>query len=65
MKLVIFFTAFRAMGLIFIQRKFSKQLGDIAGICLGYTAKDGKEVKGEAFWHVEEVVVIEKELNNR
>lgn len=42
MKLVIFFTAFRAMGLIFIQRKFSSiQLGDIAGICLGHTAKDG------------------------
>uniref|UniRef100_A0A4W5K081 PLAT domain-containing protein n=1 Tax=Hucho hucho TaxID=62062 RepID=A0A4W5K081_9TELE len=48
-----------------IARKFSKQLGDIAGICLDHTANDGKEGKGEAFWHVEEVVVIEKELNNR
>nr|XP_023838831.1 lipoxygenase homology domain-containing protein 1-like [Salvelinus alpinus] len=43
----------------------SKQLGDIAGICLGHTPKDGKKVKGEAFWHVEEVVVIEKVLGNR
>uniref|UniRef100_A0AAY5K4A4 PLAT domain-containing protein n=1 Tax=Esox lucius TaxID=8010 RepID=A0AAY5K4A4_ESOLU len=43
----------------------SKQLGDIASICLGHTPKDGKKVKGEAFWHVEEVVVIEKELGNR
>ncbi|XP_071008463.1 lipoxygenase homology domain-containing protein 1 [Oncorhynchus clarkii lewisi] len=43
----------------------SKQLGDIAGICLGHTPKDGKKVKGEAFWHVKEVVVIEKVLGNR
>ncbi|KAL0965208.1 hypothetical protein UPYG_G00278200 [Umbra pygmaea] len=43
----------------------SKQLGDIASICLGHTPKDGKKVKGEGFWHVEEVIVIEKELGNR
>ncbi|XP_056146384.1 lipoxygenase homology domain-containing protein 1 [Lampris incognitus] len=43
----------------------SKVLGDIAGICLGHTTKDGKKVKGEAYWHVAEVVVIEKELGNR
>ncbi|XP_030623777.1 lipoxygenase homology domain-containing protein 1 [Chanos chanos] len=43
----------------------SKNVGDIAGICLGHTPKDGKKVKAEAFWHVEEVIVIEKELGNR
>ncbi|KAG7241182.1 hypothetical protein INR49_025925, partial [Caranx melampygus] len=42
----------------------SKNLGDIAGICLGHTPKDGKKVKGEVFWHVEEVVVTERELGN-
>ncbi|XP_071760769.2 lipoxygenase homology domain-containing protein 1 [Centroberyx gerrardi] len=43
----------------------SKNLGDIAGICLGHTPKDGKKVKGEVHWHVEEVIVMEKELGNR
>uniref|UniRef100_A0A667Z1M9 Lipoxygenase homology PLAT domains 1 n=1 Tax=Myripristis murdjan TaxID=586833 RepID=A0A667Z1M9_9TELE len=43
----------------------SKNLGDIAGICLGHTPKDGKKVKAEAYWRVEEVVVLEKELQNR
>uniref|UniRef100_A0A3Q1FQV9 Lipoxygenase homology PLAT domains 1a n=1 Tax=Acanthochromis polyacanthus TaxID=80966 RepID=A0A3Q1FQV9_9TELE len=42
----------------------SKTLGDIAGICLGHTPKDGKKVKGEAYWFVEEVVVTERELGN-
>ncbi|KAF3848635.1 hypothetical protein F7725_015132 [Dissostichus mawsoni] len=28
--------------------------GDIAGICLGHTPKDGKKVKGDVFWQVEE-----------
>uniref|UniRef100_M3ZSE1 Lipoxygenase homology PLAT domains 1 n=1 Tax=Xiphophorus maculatus TaxID=8083 RepID=M3ZSE1_XIPMA len=42
----------------------SKNVGDIAAICLGHTPKDGKKVKGEAYWHVEEVVVTEKELGN-
>lgn len=42
-----------------------KNLGDIAGICLGHTPKDGKKVKGEAYWHVQEVVVTEKELGNK
>uniref|UniRef100_A0A8C8HBG1 PLAT domain-containing protein n=1 Tax=Oncorhynchus tshawytscha TaxID=74940 RepID=A0A8C8HBG1_ONCTS len=36
----------------------SKQLGDIAGICLGHTPKDGKKVKGEAFWHVKETIIL-------
>uniref|UniRef100_I3JKU2 Lipoxygenase homology PLAT domains 1 n=1 Tax=Oreochromis niloticus TaxID=8128 RepID=I3JKU2_ORENI len=43
----------------------SKNLGDIAGICLGHTPKDGKKVKGEVYWHVEEVVVTERELGNK
>uniref|UniRef100_A0A3B3XW86 PLAT domain-containing protein n=1 Tax=Poecilia mexicana TaxID=48701 RepID=A0A3B3XW86_9TELE len=42
----------------------SKNVGDIAAICLGHTPKDGKKVKGEIYWHVEEVVVTEKELGN-
>ncbi|KAM7368820.1 hypothetical protein PAMP_013127 [Pampus punctatissimus] len=43
----------------------SKNLGDIAGICLGHTPKDGKKVKGEVYWHVEEVVVTEREMGNK
>ncbi|XP_070844973.1 lipoxygenase homology domain-containing protein 1 [Chaetodon trifascialis] len=43
----------------------SKNLGDIAGICLGHTPKDGKKVKGEVYWHVEQVVVTERELGNK
>ncbi|KAK1893100.1 Lipoxygenase like domain containing protein 1 [Dissostichus eleginoides] len=43
----------------------SKHLGEIAGICIGHVAKDGKKVKSEAFWHVLEVVVTEKELGNK
>ncbi|KAJ7993944.1 hypothetical protein DPEC_G00259930 [Dallia pectoralis] len=43
----------------------SKHLGDIAGICVGHTTKENKKVKGEAFWHLLEVVVTEKELGNK
>ncbi|CAL8249227.1 unnamed protein product [Merluccius merluccius] len=43
----------------------SKHLGEIAGICLGHITKDGKKVKGDASWHVMEVVVTEKELGNK
>lgn len=43
----------------------SKNLGDIAGICLGHTPKDGKKVKGEVYWYVQEVTVTEKELGNK
>uniref|UniRef100_A0A4W6CJK4 Lipoxygenase homology PLAT domains 1 n=1 Tax=Lates calcarifer TaxID=8187 RepID=A0A4W6CJK4_LATCA len=43
----------------------SKHVGEIAGICLGHITKDGKKVKSEAFWHVMEVVVTEKELGNK
>uniref|UniRef100_A0A673ZXJ7 Lipoxygenase homology PLAT domains 1 n=1 Tax=Salmo trutta TaxID=8032 RepID=A0A673ZXJ7_SALTR len=43
----------------------SKHVGEIAGICVGHTTKDSKKVKGEAFWHVLEVVVTEKGLGNK
>uniref|UniRef100_A0A8C5BBE6 Lipoxygenase homology domains 1b n=1 Tax=Gadus morhua TaxID=8049 RepID=A0A8C5BBE6_GADMO len=43
----------------------SKHLGEIAGISIGHITKEGKKVKGEAFWHVMEVVVTEKELGNK
>uniref|UniRef100_A0A3Q3MN87 Lipoxygenase homology domains 1b n=1 Tax=Mastacembelus armatus TaxID=205130 RepID=A0A3Q3MN87_9TELE len=43
----------------------SKHVGEIASICLGHITKDGKKVKNEAFWHVMEVVVTEKELGNK
>uniref|UniRef100_A0A3Q0R7C3 Lipoxygenase homology PLAT domains 1 n=1 Tax=Amphilophus citrinellus TaxID=61819 RepID=A0A3Q0R7C3_AMPCI len=42
----------------------SKHVGEIAGVCIGHITKDGKKVKNEAFWHVMEVVVTEKELGN-
>ncbi|XP_060788698.1 lipoxygenase homology domain-containing protein 1 [Neoarius graeffei] len=42
----------------------SKLLGDIVSISLGHITKD-KKVKNEAYWHVEEVVVTEKELGNK
>ncbi|XP_077594101.1 lipoxygenase homology domain-containing protein 1 [Stigmatopora nigra] len=43
----------------------SKNLGDIVSICLGHTSKDGKKVKTEHYWHVEQVVVTERELGNK
>lgn len=43
----------------------SKHVGEIASICVGHITKDGKKVKNEAFWHVMEVVVTEKELGNK
>nr|XP_019938128.1 PREDICTED: lipoxygenase homology domain-containing protein 1 isoform X2 [Paralichthys olivaceus] len=43
----------------------SKNLGDIAGICLGHSPKDGKKVKGVFYWHVVDVIVTERELGNK
>ncbi|XP_067084534.1 lipoxygenase homology domain-containing protein 1 [Osmerus mordax] len=43
----------------------SKNLGELPGICVGHITKDGKKVKGENFWHVLEIVVMEKELGNK
>ncbi|KAK2899220.1 hypothetical protein Q8A67_010638 [Cirrhinus molitorella] len=42
----------------------SKNVGEIVGICLGHLTKE-KKVKTESFWHVQEVVVTEKELRNK
>ncbi|XP_035234693.1 lipoxygenase homology domain-containing protein 1 isoform X2 [Anguilla anguilla] len=42
-----------------------KNLGDLASICMGHAPKDGKKVKTESFWHVQEVVVTEMELGNK
>ncbi|MBN3300355.1 LOXH1 protein, partial [Amia calva] len=44
----------------------SKNIGDIATICVGHCPKEArKSSKTELFWHVEEVVVTEKELENK
>ncbi|TNN59103.1 Lipoxygenase y domain-containing protein 1 [Liparis tanakae] len=43
----------------------SKNVGDIAGICIGHITKDGKKAKKVAFWHVLDVVVTERELGNK
>ncbi|XP_042303794.1 lipoxygenase homology domain-containing protein 1 isoform X2 [Sceloporus undulatus] len=45
----------------------SKNVGDIAAICVGHCPKDGKKssVKADVYWHVEEIVVTEMELNNK
>uniref|UniRef100_A0A673G3G1 PLAT domain-containing protein n=1 Tax=Sinocyclocheilus rhinocerous TaxID=307959 RepID=A0A673G3G1_9TELE len=42
----------------------SKNVGEIVGICLGHITKE-KKVKNESFWHVQEVVITEKELRNK
>ncbi|XP_034956813.2 lipoxygenase homology domain-containing protein 1 [Zootoca vivipara] len=45
----------------------SKNVGDIAAICVSHCPKDGKKssVKTEAYWHVEEIIVTELELFNQ
>nr|XP_015194523.1 PREDICTED: lipoxygenase homology domain-containing protein 1 isoform X1 [Lepisosteus oculatus] len=45
----------------------SKTIGDVATICVGHCPKDGRKVssKNEVFWHVQEIVVTEKELQNK
>ncbi|KAH0627806.1 hypothetical protein JD844_008220 [Phrynosoma platyrhinos] len=45
----------------------SKNVGDIAAICVGHCPKDGKKssVKADVYWHVQEIVVTEMELNNK
>ncbi|XP_056097903.1 lipoxygenase homology domain-containing protein 1 isoform X1 [Rhinichthys klamathensis goyatoka] len=42
----------------------SKNVGEIVGICLGHLTKE-KKVKNECFWHVQEVLITEKELGNK
>ncbi|XP_050185812.1 lipoxygenase homology domain-containing protein 1 [Myiozetetes cayanensis] len=45
----------------------SKNVGDIAAICVGHCPKDGKKssAKAEVFWHVQEIIVMEMELCNK
>ncbi|XP_062984875.1 lipoxygenase homology domain-containing protein 1 [Elgaria multicarinata webbii] len=45
----------------------SKNVGDIAAICVGHCPKDRKKssVKADVFWHVAEIVVTEMELCNK
>ncbi|XP_033890281.3 lipoxygenase homology domain-containing protein 1-like [Acipenser ruthenus] len=45
----------------------SKNVGDIANICLGHCPKEGKKFtsKTDAYWHVEEIIVTERELGNK
>uniref|UniRef100_A0A8C3Y5S1 Lipoxygenase homology domains 1 n=1 Tax=Catharus ustulatus TaxID=91951 RepID=A0A8C3Y5S1_CATUS len=45
----------------------SKNVGDIAAICVGHCPKDGKKssAKADVFWHVQEITVTEMELCNK
>uniref|UniRef100_A0A4W3HXD7 Lipoxygenase homology PLAT domains 1 n=1 Tax=Callorhinchus milii TaxID=7868 RepID=A0A4W3HXD7_CALMI len=45
----------------------SKNVGDIATVCVGHCPRDGKKVtaKSHAHWHVAEIVVTEMEVGNR
>ncbi|XP_010010483.1 PREDICTED: lipoxygenase homology domain-containing protein 1-like, partial [Nestor notabilis] len=44
----------------------SKNVGDIAAICVGHCPKDGKKssAKADVFWHVQEIIITEMELCN-
>ncbi|KAM6301572.1 lipoxygenase homology domain-containing protein 1 [Podargus strigoides] len=45
----------------------SKNVGDIAAICIGHCPKDGKKssAKADVFWHVQEIIITEMELCNK
>ncbi|XP_060092590.1 lipoxygenase homology domain-containing protein 1 [Heteronotia binoei] len=47
----------------------SKNVGDIAAICVGHCPKDGKKSKSsskvEVYWHVKEIIITETELSNQ
>ncbi|XP_025021880.1 lipoxygenase homology domain-containing protein 1 [Python bivittatus] len=45
----------------------SKNVDDIAAICVGHCPKDGKKLsaKPEVYWHVQEIVITEMELGNK
>ncbi|XP_054665159.1 lipoxygenase homology domain-containing protein 1 isoform X2 [Grus americana] len=45
----------------------SKNVGDIAAICVGHCPKDGKKssAKADVFWHVQEIIITEMELCNK
>ncbi|KAG8456825.1 hypothetical protein GDO86_002563 [Hymenochirus boettgeri] len=45
----------------------SKNVGDIAAICVGHCPRDGKKFspKPDSYWHVKEITVTEMELGNK
>ncbi|XP_043570379.1 lipoxygenase homology domain-containing protein 1-like [Chiloscyllium plagiosum] len=45
----------------------SKNVGDIATICVGHCPRDGRKFssKNAAEWHVKEIIITEKELGNK
>ncbi|XP_067839158.1 lipoxygenase homology domain-containing protein 1-like [Heptranchias perlo] len=45
----------------------SKNVGDIATICVGHCPRDGRKFtsKNDVEWHVKEIIVTEKELGNK
>ncbi|XP_071988971.1 lipoxygenase homology domain-containing protein 1 isoform X1 [Engystomops pustulosus] len=45
----------------------SKNVGDIAAICVGHCPKDGRKFspKPDSYWHVKEITVTETELGNQ
>uniref|UniRef100_A0ACB8EPD6 Uncharacterized protein n=1 Tax=Sphaerodactylus townsendi TaxID=933632 RepID=A0ACB8EPD6_9SAUR len=47
----------------------SKNVGDVAAICVGHCPKDGKKskssVKTEVYWHFQEIMITETELSNQ
>ncbi|CAJ0958666.1 unnamed protein product [Ranitomeya imitator] len=45
----------------------SKNVGDIAAICVGHCPKDGRKFspKPDSYWHVKEITITETELGNQ
>ncbi|XP_039606557.1 lipoxygenase homology domain-containing protein 1-like [Polypterus senegalus] len=45
----------------------SKNVGDIATICVGHCPKEGRKFtsKNDAYWHVQEIIITEQELGNK
>lgn len=45
----------------------SKNVGDIAAVCISHCPKDKKKssAKIEVYWHVQEIIVTEMELRNQ
>ncbi|XP_043937953.1 lipoxygenase homology domain-containing protein 1 isoform X2 [Protopterus annectens] len=45
----------------------SKNIGDIAAVCVGHCPKDSRKFtpKNDQYWHVQEIIVTEKELSNK
>ncbi|XP_041436582.1 lipoxygenase homology domain-containing protein 1 [Xenopus laevis] len=45
----------------------SKNVGDVAAICVGHCPKDGRKFspKPDLYWHVKEITVTEMELGNK